>query len=353
MASHLNAERDIAFWRATVGGVRVTILLDFFTPPGGDMGFSIGGLFKSIGNAVSGAVKDVEQGVETAAKDVEGFVSKEAKAVSNLFSGAPKDSFEPAPPTSNQQFKTLNEPLFKGTPTDDFSQGSIGDCYVLSSLAAVVLNNPQTIENNIKDNGNGTYTVTLHLPPGFGLAADLGSTGLKIEGGIDEALDALGISPPTSTVQVTVDAKVPVDANGKPVAVNSSELWPEIYEKAIAQVMKGYPNMGNGGIPAMTLQMITGKSVKTHPMFDNSASDIYNDIVAAAKNKQPMTASTSSNPGGGLAGNHVYAVLGAYTQNGQQYVTVRNPWGGANNGVQNVPLSTFMSAYEEVDVGNT
>jgi len=40
-------------------------------------------------------------------------------------------------------------------------QGAIGDCYFMASLGAVATWSPGTIQNAIRDNQNGTYTVTL------------------------------------------------------------------------------------------------------------------------------------------------------------------------------------------------
>ncbi len=52
-------------------------------------------------------------------------------------------------------------PLFvDGVKAEDVQQGQLGDCYFPSSLAAIAKANPDAITNLIKDNGDGTYTVT-------------------------------------------------------------------------------------------------------------------------------------------------------------------------------------------------
>ena len=43
--------------------------------------------------------------------------------------------------------------------TADMDQGLLGDCYVISSLAAIGQSNPQAIKNMFLDNGDGTWTV--------------------------------------------------------------------------------------------------------------------------------------------------------------------------------------------------
>lgn len=43
---------------------------------------------------------------------------------------------------------------------DDVSQGGLNDCYVFAACAAIVGANPDRIKQLIKDNGNGTFTIT-------------------------------------------------------------------------------------------------------------------------------------------------------------------------------------------------
>jgi hypothetical protein len=48
-----------------------------------------------------------------------------------------------------------------GPQITDVHQGRIGDCYFLSALGEVALQNPTAIRNMFTYNGNGTYTVRL------------------------------------------------------------------------------------------------------------------------------------------------------------------------------------------------
>lgn len=53
-------------------------------------------------------------------------------------------------------------PLFSHEPTiDDIQQGCLGDCYMESALADLVVNHPEEIKQCMKDNGDGTVTVRL------------------------------------------------------------------------------------------------------------------------------------------------------------------------------------------------
>src|SRR5690606_36561200 len=45
---------------------------------------------------------------------------------------------------------------------NDVSQGQLGDCYFIASLAAIARQNPDLIREMIRDNGDGTYTITFH-----------------------------------------------------------------------------------------------------------------------------------------------------------------------------------------------
>lgn len=43
-------------------------------------------------------------------------------------------------------------------------QGGVGDCYLMSSLAAIALVSPGSIQHAIQQNQDGTYSVTLYKP---------------------------------------------------------------------------------------------------------------------------------------------------------------------------------------------
>src|SRR5262249_25222461 len=53
----------------------------------------------------------------------------------------------------------------KSITAEAIRQGNTGDCYFLAALGSMAESNPRAVANMIKDNGNGTYTVTFPGDP--------------------------------------------------------------------------------------------------------------------------------------------------------------------------------------------
>ena len=61
-----------------------------------------------------------------------------------------------------------NVPLFNANndtapSTSNINQGYLGDCYFLSAIGEIALQDPTTIENMISENANGTYSVEFQI----------------------------------------------------------------------------------------------------------------------------------------------------------------------------------------------
>jgi hypothetical protein len=110
-----------------------------------------------------------------------------------------------------------------GPQASDVAQGAAADCYFLSNLGEAAQQSPQTIENMIVENGDGTYTVRFY-----------------------EYDPATKSSTPD---YVTVNSKLPVNSNGEFVYANNmfgghqtsindpnNVLWVALVEKAYAQL---------------------------------------------------------------------------------------------------------------------
>jgi hypothetical protein len=229
------------------------------------------------------------------------------------------------------QYTSTSGPLFvDGASGDDVEQGTDGDCFFMASLSAVAQTHPELIENAIKKNADGTYTVTLHEPVYGPAAHRFGWLGQKAQATLNRLIPATGTRP----VQVTVDGELP---NGGAFDAHSrtGELWPALMEKAYAKLWGNSYASIDGGDPVESLQTLTGGKHKgLHTAFNND--DATFDFVKKALDaKQPIVATTKSsakvNPANGdIVGNHVYSVVGAGEENGQRYVELRNPWGFSN-----------------------
>jgi hypothetical protein len=199
----------------------------------------------------------------------------------------------------------------------DVIQHGIGDCYFDAVLASIAAEDPDYIKNMIHDNGDGTYTVHLFDPNG-------------------------------TPVDVTVDNKLPTDANGNLLGLsgpNNEANWASIVEKAFAEYNdvyhvtgepghSGYDALNDGGSALTAVRVLTGhnttnlaNSSYTTPQQQNAfAQQLQQDI----ENGKIVTA-TSVNErvlpdGAHTIANHLYSVVGVHQDaNGNWYVDVRNP----------------------------
>ena len=223
---------------------------------------------------------------------------------------------------------------------NDIHQGQVGDCFVLSSVGEIAKLKPDVIKKMIKDNGDGTYTVTLHQQDdGIGNAWGLFSHDYK-------------------EVQVKVTADVPAASvnrgAGQSEQDGKKEIWPLLLEKAYAQVSGGYAKIDKGGDPKDVLQTLTGHDADTKSVSSVSLDDLKN----AAKNGKPMTFSTPDDKDGkkkklpfGMHGNHAYIFEGLETgKDGKTYVRLKNPWGFDDP--QLIPYDELSKAVSAVSTGS-
>jgi hypothetical protein len=186
-----------------------------------------------------------------------------------------------------------------GSGLNDIDQGGLGDCATLASIAAAQAADPTFIERHIRENANGTYTVTMY----------------------DEA---------GAPVEVTVNGYIPADG-GNPV-YNGDELdgeltWASIYEKAMAQYQGGnYVEIDGAYTPDRLATTIgTGSTNTDLPRSFLIPPELtYVQMQQAFEDGKPIVLG-----GGG----HAYSVVGF--ENGE--VQVMNPWGGDGSVVSMTP----------------
>ena len=217
-------------------------------------------------------------------------------------------------------------PLYGSTDAPaytDVNQGEVGDCYFMASIAEVALQDPTGIESMFTYNGNQTYGV-----------------GFLIDGQAD---------------YVTVNTQLPNMPAGYQWAndsnlefANGSALWPELLEKAFAELNEqtnvphgatlsaasdSYAGIDGGYATALT--ELTGQSVTTFsldPTVTNAtlASDNL-QLQSAFANKQELLVSTPTLNNGNLVGDHMFEVVGftAAANALDDVITLQNPWNTA------------------------
>lgn len=231
---------------------------------------------------------------------------------------------------------------------NDISQGQLGDCFLVSSLAATADQNPALIRKAIQDNGDGTYTVTFY----------------EKKGGI------LGIGARYEPVKVTVTPDLPVgeqysEALGKwipqknphlsPADVGpqgEAEIWPHVIEKAYAQwqgngdAARGFEILDQGGHSHKVLEALAGKdsidkdpdhySISQLAEMDSKGQAIMLSSLPSAEGKNSWYHNDT------LVRGHAYWVESVDEKAGT--ITVRNPWGYDDSKKNKIVIS-----YDDLD----
>lgn len=143
----------------------------------------------------------------------------------------------------NEKDKKMSKLFEKGIEPSDIAQGQLGDCWLLSALAALA-EQPETIQNCFLTdafNPRGKYKFRLW----------------------DDVSKAF--------VVVHVDDYIPVGSDGQPIFSHpkGNEMWVMLIEKAIAKMCGSYANI-EGGYPLFAMRAITGDGVNSFH-FDRSA----------------------------------------------------------------------------------
>lgn len=235
-------------------------------------------------------------------------------------------------------------PLFiDGAKPEDVQQGQIGDCYFPAAMAAIAKANPDAINNLVKDNGDGTYTVTFKQK-------DWASGRFK-------------------DVAIKVDGDLYVRSYGGALYGHSSnssdpkkmELWFPLVEKAYAQWKGSYNEIGNGGHSSNVFEAVLGKDGQDMYVSTGNLDRVFDTIKKAVDAKQPVAAGTYGESeearytNSGVYADHAYSILGYEQVGNEKFVIMRNPWGesepagnGANDGIFKLKLSEFGKLYQNL-----
>lgn len=228
---------------------------------------------------------------------------------------------------------------------NDVAQGQLGDCYLIAGMASVARADPEGIVRLIKDNGDGTYDVTLHLR-------------------------ASATAKPKPKV-VTVDGRLPAKAAGsKPLyaqpgdkSASKTELWTALIEKALAQVKGSYEKISGGNIGkdgfafAGATEMLTGRNEGYFALSSLDEDDALLKMAIALDENKPVScdskdmsadaALTEEATKLNVYGNHAYSPS-SVDLDGRK-VNLQNPWGSSH--VTNLPIASFMKYYRSIRVG--
>jgi WXG100 family type VII secretion target len=225
----------------------------------------------------------------------------------------------------------------------DVTQGLVGDCYMLAPLAAIAQRDPERIRRMVRDNGDGTYTVTLYERQLWE------SEYSPVDVVVTSEFPVLGEGP--------VFARVGDNVDGNP------ELWTMLVEKAYAQHRGGYQRI-HGGWSHAAIEHLTGVE------SDTTTTTFLNFDTLAQYNEQGYALTTTSLRGvqigdrerpilnipdlsdyhplyqdETLVANHEYYITGV--DRAAQTVTVRNPWGW-DRGEVTLPFEEFRGAFRGI-----
>jgi len=215
---------------------------------------------------------------------------------------------------------------------NDLHQGQIGDCFLISSIGELALNDPSAITNMIHDNANGTETVTLHEAAN-GQLASWNTTAFR-------------------TVTETVTNVFPNYSvnNGltQDILGNQKEIWPQVLEKAVAQLDGGYNAIANGGSPLVALETLTGNATSYTQPAALTLSALMADVKAG--DLIVMDTLNSKNLPNNLVGDHAYMLEGVTGTGSSAMVHLGNPWGFDQPTA--ISFSQLSKGIAEVDIGH-
>jgi Calpain family cysteine protease len=253
-----------------------------------------------------------------------------------------------------QKGVNANETLY-GTETGDagdiadtdVNQGYIGDCFLLSSIGEIAHVDPALIKHAIKDNGDGTFTVTLY----------------EREGGVWGGVKSAFGHPSFKQVQVTVDGNFPAASSANPGATQDvvggkKEIWVQVLEKAYAKLHGGYSGIKDGGSPTDAMEALTGEKADEKSTGGLFGGISLKDLLAAFNAGKPIvmnTPDTKKQLPFNLVPDHAYMLEDiAVDAKGKAQIKLRNPWGTTQlQPPLPIPLEKLHSGIESVDIGGT
>lgn len=202
-----------------------------------------------------------------------GSAAKEGWIDASLFSDQPGLSKDDDHPElqSDYVFHKFDGDQSPQNPTGkQATQGFLGNCFLIGSLAAVANASPQIIKDMVKyDPKKGSYTVRFYEEQGQGKQVP---------------------------VYIEVDSYLPVSAGDTSDPVFAGDaggpMWAAIVEKAYAKWKGGYDVIGEGGVGESTMQEITGGKSQSKSMSSMKEADVIPYFTQAKKDGKAIYAGT-------------------------------------------------------------
>lgn len=240
---------------------------------------------------------------------------------------------------SHDLFADKNDPLKSITP-EGIKQGGIGNCYFLAALGSLAQSNPAVIRDSIKENADGTYTVTFK-----------------------------GAPHEPVTVKAPSQAELGLFNHG-----SSNGTWASVMEKAYgsycqqAFYRRSFLNPGGGNVPAeggdgggfssSSMKFLSGNSVSGYTSTFSGEERMASKLEDAFRNKKMVTASIdgsliNSHSADGFPRRHAFSVVDFRPDgNKSGSVTIRNPWakGEGVNGKITISLAQFRKNFTDLSI---
>lgn len=228
----------------------------------------------------------------------------------------------------------LNQWAVDGMSAEDVQQGQGGTCTILAVLSAAAAKNVN-LAANIQYLGNNIYRVRLNDTYFFGLYQRPIYENVYFDGTWND-----------TDAQPTMQR----DSTGSPIGVPTGDFWTTIYQRAVLQYtgtdwrdQAAVENWSWTETAARDTILGVGNSGSVSKTDQNLPARLAQLLHSGAV----MTAGTpdfkdsNGNPideRDGIVGDHAYAVLDVYQQNGAWRVKLYNPWGWDNEG--DVPMDS-------------
>ncbi len=299
------------------------------------------------------------------------------------------------------------KPLFPHEPCmEDLCQGTLGDCYLIAAVAALVERDPSAIKNIMKDNGK-TVTVKLHhldgkpfyitmtkeVPTGEnrGKESDAyGQSCLWLQM-LEKAYTLSGMAEEQNKLYWNTPLdKIEADRESKEYIASKRDVYRELEKQNI----RSYESI-SGGHEENVYRVLTGITLDTHEiekknLISSKKMSTYmkdRDRKTGKLNKanfQPMInevmqllqraeregsvvfcssrtdfedyrdkdSDHSEHTMRGVAGKHAYTALGIRYIGNKPYIAVRNPWGTGLTEHRINEVTGAKSSHMEDDFGN-